>query len=182
MMRLLSLVSVAVLFLGFSTTRHQTPTSSVIKAYGNFYDYKNTAKLIDAVSHNLMCDSVSFEYGTQSYKRYQIVSTTAFYNQPTDVLHYVLLTREKRSFHFEIPMLHVEAAAINSDGNQLEVRSQLGHSIFIKEFTAKGGLIFSVGYSVVKLPLCQTNTKVIRKKIAKIIKRSAKFKAKYSSL
>ncbi len=182
MMRLISTLAIAVLFLGFTPTRYQTPTSKILKAGGNFHDYKNVAKLIDAISQNLMCDSTSFEYGTQGYKRYKISSATAFYNQPTDILHYVLLTRDKRSFHFEIPMLFVEATAINSNGKELEVRSQMGHSIFIKEYTPKGGLIFSLGYSVVKLPLCQTSTQALPKNFAKIIKRSAKFKVKYSPL
>lgn len=144
----------------------------------DFYSYQNAGKLIDQIATLMVQDSISFNYGIQTNRNYEVVGSTSFYHRSTDVLHIILMTKTQRRFHFEITVLGLRASSLKQqDGkNYLVLQSDDQLPIFIKEYNAQGGLVFSLGSQEVEIPLSRREqTSRLPKLFQKLLKRISKF-------
>lgn len=124
----------------------------------------------------MVSDSVDMEFGFQSYNKYKIKNTTSFYNQPSDILHYVLTTEGQRTLHFQVPVLNVKSIIVHDPGDKgkpvMEVLCKEEAGVKVKEHNQKGGIIFSVKYSTYSIPLSPTtDLKKLSKYTEKLMKK-----------
>lgn len=147
---------------------------------GSLYDFKKSRKQIDRITKQLITDTAYFQYGAQSYRKYNVQGTTSFYNQPTEILHYILLAEGGRTFHFEIPLVQLSGITMETGDQQfLELRFRKGQAGFIKEYNASGGLVYALGFTMIKLPLPKSvNTHELMKQFSVLMKKVEKYNLK----
>ena len=139
-----------------------------------FYEYKKANKTITKLARAITSDNPEIRFGFQTYKQHKIVSATSFYNQPSDILHYILTTENNRTLHFEIPVLYMERLLVNTasaDGEAfLEVACQQEHGIKVKEHNQDGLIVFALKFTSYQIPLPKaTKVDALNKRCEKLL-------------
>ncbi len=145
-----------------------------------FYKYKGAGKTISKISNLMISQSPGFQFGFQSYANHEVVSSTSFYNQPSDILHYILTTKENRTLHFQIPVLRVQSINIfdlRGEGNlRMEVVCSSETGVKVKEHNQAGGIVYSLKFTTYQIPLpVGTDMKMLRKRCKQLLKKVNKF-------
>lgn len=169
-------IAAVVLYVGvsaFSTGSLQTKEKS-------FFQYKGAGKVISKISNAIVSDKPGITFGFQSYANYEIANTTSFYNQPSDILHYILTTQDKRTLHFQLPILDIKQVKIfskdNSDRLSMEVMCKDEKAIKVKEHNTKGMIVFSLRFTTYQIPLpIGADQKEMQKNWDKLLQKAAKF-------
>ena len=148
----------------------------------SFYDFQRSGKLIDKLQASLITEKASFIYGFQPYNQQNIVSTTCFYNQPSNMLHYVLTNSKKHTLHFQIPILDIDffnvISADSKDKQFIELVYKDQTGMKVKEHNAKGGIIFSLRFTSYQIPVSNgMDMSQFTKTLSKVIKKADKFRS-----
>ena len=148
----------------------------------SFYEFQNTGKLIDKLQSTLITDKAEFVYGFQPYNQQNIVNTTCFYNQPSNILHYILTNDQKHTLHFQISLLEVDHVnQVNVDHKdkhffELVYKDQSGMKV--KEHNEKGGIIFSLRFTSFQIPVpSSVDMDNMIKLVNKILKKANKYQS-----
>ncbi|MBO6516506.1 MAG: hypothetical protein JJ975_08130 [Bacteroidia bacterium] len=146
-----------------------------------FYDYKGAGKTLTRLSALLVNSEPGFTFGFQSYANHEIVSSTSFYNSPSDVLHYILTTKTNRTLHFQVPVLETTSMIVSENGPNgnpvLEVSCTPETGVKVKEHNEKGGIVFSLKFTNYQIPLAVgADTKMIQKRCQQLLKKVYKYK------
>ena len=168
-MRKWSIILLALITLSAFTTGDQV-----------FYEYKKANKTITKLAKAITSENPEFSFGFQTYKQHKIVGATSFYNQPSDILHYILTTENNRTLHFQIPVLHLENILVNTasrDGEAfLEVTCQQEHGIKVKEHNQDGNIVFSLKFTTYQIPLPkETKLEVLNKRCEQLLTKVKEF-------
>jgi hypothetical protein len=145
-----------------------------------FYDFQRSGQQIEKLKKFLITNEAKFEYGFQPYNQKSIVSTTCFYNQPSNVMHYVLTNSKKHTLHFQIPLLDLQSINISpiikDDKQIVELVYKDQKGMRVKEHSADGTIIFSLRFTTYQIPIPKdVNAENFTKVFNKIIKKANSF-------
>jgi len=147
-----------------------------------FYDFKGAGKSIVKLQKLLLAGNVDFTYGLQAYNQNKITSAACFYNQPSNVLHYVLTNENNHTIHFLIPVLnldhvnHVDSKQGDKSYIELVYADKLGMKV--KEHNDKSRIIYRLQFTSFPVPIDDSiDGNDVVKQFEKIIKKAKKFKA-----
>ena len=151
-------------------------------AQNGLYEFKKTGKIILNITQEVQSDSPNINFGFQSYATHEIKSAASFYNQPSDILHYVLTTKAGRNLHFQVPLMYLKSMHVfDSDGNGnyvLEATCEGNNGVKVKEHDEGGGIVFSLKFTTYQIPLPKTtDVKRLQKNCGKLLKKLEKYKA-----
>lgn len=144
-----------------------------------FYNFKKVGKHIDVLTQNISSDQPNFTFGFQSYNTHKIVQTTAYYNQPSDLMHYVLSTENGRTLYFQIPLKDVEIIQLDTTAANNYLYFQCGGEtgIRVKEHRKDGIISFDLRFTSYRIPLATGyDEKAIRKACKNLVKLAAKYR------
>lgn len=146
----------------------------------SFYDFQRSGQLIDKLQEMLITDQSNFVYGFQPYNQHKIVSSTCFYNHPSNMLHYVLTNEKNHTLHFQIPLLEVDhfnrVSVDHKDKQFVELVYKDQSGMKVKEHNAEGGIIFSLRFTSYQIPIANSqDMNQLTKVLGKIIKKADKF-------
>lgn len=169
------LVVLCLLSFGFTSVSGDATTKS-------FYEFKRSGRLIEKLQSLMVSDKPDFKYGFQPYNQQGIVSSTCFYNQPSNMLHYVLTNEKNHTLHFQIPLLDIdhfnEVSFGNQDKQMIELVYKDQKGMKVKEHNAKGGIIFSLRFTSYQIPLSnKTDLEMVKKVLSKIMDKADKFQS-----
>lgn len=150
------------------------------EAKKTFYAYKGAGKQIEKMQKILVVDKAGFNFGFQSYNQFEIKNTAAFYNQPTDIFHYVLTTKSNYTLHFQIPLLQLKETFIiaeKSGTKQLmEFVCKEGSAIRVKQQNEKGLITFDLQFTRYQVPVSNSqDIAKLKKVVDKIISKANSF-------
>ncbi len=145
-----------------------------------FYEYKKANKTITKLAKTITSDHPDIRFGFQTYNQHKIVGSTSFYNQPSDILHYILTTENNRTLHFQIPVLYLERMLVNTaskDGQAfLEVTCQQEHGVKVKEHNQDGSIVFSLKFTTYQIPIPkETNIDALNKRCEQLLAKVQEF-------
>jgi len=144
-----------------------------------FYYFKKAGKHINTLTRSISSDQPNITFGFQSYNTHKIVQTTAYYNQPSDLMHYVLSTEKGRTLYFQIPLADVEIIQLDTSNTNNYLYFQCGGEtgIRVKEHRKDGIISFDLRFTSYRIPLpAEYDEKAIRKACKNLVKLAAKYR------
>ncbi|MFT5512619.1 MAG: hypothetical protein ACI8SE_001017 [Bacteroidia bacterium] len=147
-----------------------------------FYDFQKAGKSIDKIKNILLSQEELFTYGFQPYNQKKIASIACFFNQPSNMLHYVLTNDKNYTLHFLVPVLDIDHVNTiyqeNEDKSLIEIVYKDQSGMKVKEHNSKGNIIFSLRFTSYHIPVPKsTNLDDLAKVFNKLIKKASKYQA-----